>query len=70
MHFEFLKSAENSAFFDSHHGGILEKFVDPYYVLQRIFAVECGRTRSIKNNFLAFSFVWHQNETTVGCQTF
>jgi hypothetical protein len=44
--------------------------VDPSYVLQRIFAAECGCARSIKNNVFEFSFVLHQNETTVGCQAF
>jgi hypothetical protein len=43
VHFAFLKSAENSAFFIPVWGGgegLEKKFVDPSSVLQRIFAAD------------------------------
>jgi hypothetical protein len=53
--FEFLKSAENSTFYDSHHGGgggLRKCFFAPSPVLPRIFAAAGGgHARSIKKLF-------------------
>jgi hypothetical protein len=70
VHFAFLISAENFEFFYNHQGGFEKNLFDPSYVLPRFFATKCGCARLIENNFFAFSFVLHQNETTIGCQAF
>jgi hypothetical protein len=61
-----LKSAQNSAFFDTHHEGFEKIFFDPSYVAMRFFKAAPGRARAIKKFFLPVSHFLHQNETTSG----
>jgi hypothetical protein len=53
VHYAFLKSAENSALFDTHHeggGGCWENFFYPSSELSSIFAGARRRAQSIKKN--------------------